>query len=101
MQKIIAFLVVITLINMSTGAFSFAAEKKDFSRAEGEVTLVNVNTASDTALRALPGIGESNSQRIIAGRPYTSKEQLKARKIISEAAYNKIKHRITVGQRTD
>lgn len=33
---------------------------------------VNVNTASETELRTLPGIGHEEAMRIIAGRPYSS-----------------------------
>ena len=66
-----------------------------------EYTLVNINTASDTTLRSLPGVGESNSLRIIAARPYTNKEQLKSKKIIRDVVYRRIKHLITVSRGND
>ncbi|MBF6596508.1 MAG: ComEA family DNA-binding protein [Thermaceae bacterium] len=37
---------------------------------------VNVNTASQAELESLPRIGPAMAQRIIAGRPYTSLEDL-------------------------
>ncbi|GAM07847.1 helix-hairpin-helix motif protein [Geobacter sp. OR-1] len=91
-------LMIIFVLCLLSVTITGAAEKKTTSKShEEEVTLTNINTASDTALRSLPGIGESNSLRIIAGRPYAYKEQLKTKKIIRESVYNKIKHLITVG----
>src|SRR5712692_9284800 len=37
---------------------------------------VNVNTAKEEDLAALPGVGSSTSKKIIAGRPYASVAEL-------------------------
>jgi len=52
--------------------------------------LLNINTATPAQLLALPGMGQAYVQRIIAGRPYTAKNQLVSRGILPETAYEKI-----------
>jgi DNA uptake protein ComE-like DNA-binding protein len=46
----------------------------------------------------LPGIGEEMAQKIIDGRPYKSKDQLKSKKIIPAKTYEKIKGKIVAKQ---
>ena len=52
--------------------------------------LLDINTASPEQLLALPGMGRAYVQRVIAGRPYTAKNQLVSRGILPETAYEKM-----------
>lgn len=57
---------------------------------------VNVNAASSRQLQRLPGLSETDAEKVIGGRPYKHKDELVSRAIISEGTYNKIKDLITV-----
>lgn len=59
---------------------------------------LDINTATADQLKAISGIGDAYAARIIAGRPYTAKNQLATRGVLPAAVYNKIKDQIVATQ---
>ena len=60
--------------------------------------LVDINTATAAQLKALPGLSDTDSTKIIQGRPYSDKSQLVSKKVVSETIYDRIKDHVVARQ---
>ena len=67
--------------------------------AAAKAELLDINSATEAQLKALPGIGDAYAKKIIAGRPYARKDQLKTKNIIPAATYDKIQGQIIASQK--
>ena len=59
---------------------------------------VDINHASKSELKTLPGVGDVEAARIIAGRPYGSKAYLVTKGIILRGLYEGVKNQVIAGQ---
>lgn len=77
---------------------SVPSVQKATDTTKAKVGLLDINSASEAELKAIPGVGDTYSKKIIAGRPYAKKDQLKSKKIIPDSLYEKIKDKIVAKQ---
>jgi len=111
MKKVMLYATNILLAVVLTSGLALAAEQKvpavkssvekkvDALPAKAAVEeLLDINSATEEQLKKIPGIGDEYSRKIIAGRPYVKKDQLKSRKIVTPALYDKIKDKIIAKQ---
>jgi competence protein ComEA len=106
MKKLVVSVFLGTIFTMFAVTASFAVEqgasvapepvkagvkqaKKKASSAKAD--LMDINTATAEQLKSLPGVTDKDAGKIIAGRPYTRKNQLKQKDIIPAATYENIK----------
>ena len=57
---------------------------------------VNINSANQAELEALPGIGPVTASKIISGRPYGKVSDLLDQKIIPKTTFEKIKDSLVI-----
>lgn len=76
-----------------------AAEKKaEAAKPAAKADLTDLNTATEEQLKTIAGVGDAYAKKIIAGRPYAKKDQLKSKKIVPADVYEKIKDKIIAKQ---
>jgi competence protein ComEA len=66
--------------------------------AAPKAEIVDINSATASELKMLPGVSDGDATKIVQGRPYSDKSQLVSKKVVSEATYDKIKDHVIAKQ---
>lgn len=85
-------------VNETVKADTSAKGVTQVKSSDAKSILVDINSASEAELRAIPGIGDAYAAKIIAGRPYANKAQLKSRKVLPSTLYEQVKEKIIAKQ---
>ena len=65
-------------------------------RGQGKQPLLDLNSATEKDLEALPGVGPATAKKIVAGRPYQSTDELK-KAGLNDKAVEVLKPLVTAG----
>ncbi len=74
-----------TVVNVTAG-----------SSSQSNSATININTASESDLDTLAGVGPVTAKKIISGRPYQNISDLITKHLVGQSVYDKIKDTITV-----
>ena len=95
MRKILPWSLV-CLLALALPAFAGQAAPAKGAQSKAPASAVNLNTASEADLEALPGIGPATAKKIIAGRPYATVADL-SKAGVSKNTIDTITPMVTVG----
>ena len=71
-----------------------AKSEKKMSTKAAAAPMIDINSASKEDLMKLAGIGDATADKIIAGRPYTSKSELVKKDVLTQDQMKKIESHV-------
>jgi competence protein ComEA len=83
----------------TTAAAKAQAGAKKSKAAPPQAEPVDINSATKEELKKLPGIGDADADKIIAGRPYLTKAHLQTHNIVSPGVYLGLRHLVVARQK--
>src|SRR6266852_4168245 len=99
MSRLLAILVILLVFTGGAVAQTRDAAKAPAKAESVKHALVDLNSASADELKAIPGIGDAYSKKIVDNRPYKRKDELVKKKVVPQATYDKIKDHIIAKQK--
>lgn len=95
-------LVACTGLSLAAGAASTPqpmATTPAATNTPARIVLVDINSAPRAQLKTLPGIGDAEADRIIAGRPYRSKADLVTKQALPAGVYQALRNHVIARQK--
>jgi len=71
-----------------------APAAKEAPKEAAKAELIDINTADEKTLMTLKGVGDVTAKKIIKSRPYSGKDDLVKKKVMTEKAYAEVKEQI-------
>ncbi|HET9952834.1 MAG TPA: helix-hairpin-helix domain-containing protein [Candidatus Eisenbacteria bacterium] len=99
----VAYLLAVTLPFSAQAATTAAAAKEHHTAAHhsgkaAAAPKIDLNSAPESQLAALPGIDEATAQKIVSMRPYKNSNQIVAKGIVTKEEFTKISHQVIARQ---
>ena len=69
-------------------------EPKQKGSKKSTTAVVDINSATAPELQTVKGIGKATAKKIIAGRPYSSSEDLVTKKVMSQKQFDGLKSQL-------
>jgi DNA uptake protein ComE-like DNA-binding protein len=79
-----------------SGAMQSGDTKSPSKSKKSTTAVVNINTDAEAALQQVKGIGDATAKKIIAGRPYTTVDDLVTKKVMTANQLAKFKTQLSV-----
>jgi competence protein ComEA len=104
MKRLLSILLVCLVASLSLASSAVLAQSTTTTPAApkaGEAKKavkapIDLNTATEQELEGLPGVRKPLAKKIVEGRPFKAPGDLVSKKILSQGAFDKIKHLVYV-----